>query len=241
MDTLRISTAQNVELSFATAGLGERIVAWMIDIAIVTAYVFAVFVAPDLVGLNLGSTASTILMLPVLFYHLLFEVLMGGQTPGKRMRRLRVARLDGAPPTFVQYALRWLLRWVDVTLSSGGVAVLAIAFTRHGQRLGDLAAGTTVLRALPAIDLVDVRYPVVPDGYRPRTPADRLSDADIRTIRAVLLRFHGDPRSAAARDLVSRAHQAVAARLDLPPSSLRAEDVLNRVVTDYTAIHDRYA
>ena len=238
MDPLRIQTAQNVDLAFAPAGPGERIVATLIDGAITTVYgLGALFLA-----VRLDSTAlMVVLLLPYLFYHFLFEAFGDGRSPGKRLRGLRVARLDGAPPTLGQYALRWLLRWVDVTFSNGVVGLTAVAVTKHGQRLGDLAAGTTVLRLARPVDLVDVEYPRISPGYVPRFPeAERLTDADVRTVRAVLLRLRREPASDAAADLGRRAKAAVEERLGLNAVALTPEAFLQAVVTDYTAAHDRY-
>ena len=245
MDPLRIQTAQNVDLAFAPAGPGERILATLIDGTIVVVYLLGWVFARTLLAMNgvyIGGAGWVVLLLPALFYHFLFEAFGDGRSPGKRLRGLRVARLDGAPPTVGQYALRWLLRWIDVTFSNGVVALTAVALTKHGQRLGDLAAGTTVLKLARPVDLVDVEYPRIAPGYTPRFPdAERLSDADVRTIRAVLLRLRRAPASDAASDLGRRAKAAVEDRLGLAPVGLTPEAFLQAVVTDYTAAHDRYA
>ncbi|MCH7975399.1 MAG: RDD family protein, partial [Bacteroidetes bacterium] len=76
MDPLRVQTAQNVDLAFATAGLGYRILAWLIDVLIVTAYGY--FIIQIMGQLNVGGDGATtvfiILFLPILLYHLLWEV-----------------------------------------------------------------------------------------------------------------------------------------------------------------------
>lgn len=239
MDPLRVQTAQNVDLAFATAGLGDRILAWLIDGVIVTAYVILLYQF-DFDGRG-GMTLFIVLFLPVLLYHLLFEVFFEGQSPGKRVLKIRVARLDGAQPTLAQYLLRWLLRWVDVTLSSGVVALVAIGVTRHAQRLGDLAAGTTVVRLRRRVRLDEVRYRKLPADYAPAFPAaERLTDADVRTLRAVLVKLRLEKRSAATNRLARRAKAAVEDRLGLAPVQLPAEQFLRTVVDDYTAAHDRY-
>ncbi|MDX1420031.1 MAG: RDD family protein [Rubricoccaceae bacterium] len=239
MDPLRVQTAQNVDLAFATAGLGDRLLAWLVDLVVLAAYV--VLLSQFSFGGRGGPTLFVVLLLPVLLYHLLFEVFFEGQSPGKRLLKLRVARLDGAQPTLAQYLLRWLLRWVDVTLSSGLVAVVAIGATRHGQRLGDLAAGTTVVRLRRRVGLDAVHYRPRPPGYAPTFPgAERLTDADVRTLRAVLVRLRLEKRSAATRRLAARAKAAVEDRLGLEPVAMPPEPFLRTVVDDYTAAHDRY-
>ena len=242
-DRFLIQTAQNVELALAPAGVGDRLLAFLADAVVIVGYAlvvgFSLAAAID-AGLPVDETAvSVALFLPVAFYHLAFEVFFEGQTPGKMLLKIRVARLDGASPTLGQYALRWLLRLVDVTATGGMVAIVAISATRHQQRLGDIAAGTTVVRQRRRVRLDEVLYPTVGPAYVPAFPqAARLSDADIRTLRAVLVRH----RLSARRDragLAARAKAAVEARLDLDPVALEPEAFLEAVVRDHTVAVDR--
>jgi uncharacterized RDD family membrane protein YckC len=239
MDPLRVQTAQNVDLAFATAGLGERLLAFLVDLALVAVYLLAISQL-DFGGRG-GTTLLVVLLLPWLLYDLLFEVFFEGQSPGKMLLKLRVARLDGAQPTLAQYLLRWLLYWVDVRLSSGVVAVIAIGMTKHAQRLGDVAAGTTVVRLRRRVRLDEVRYRPLPPGYTPVFPAaEALSDADVRTLRAVLVKLRLEKRSTATGRLARRAKAAVEDRLGLAPVEMPPERFLRTVVDDYTAAHDRY-
>ena len=241
-DRFLIQTAQNVELSLAPAGVGERMLAWLADTAVWGGYAFAAVWALDALDM-LGASDMPIVVavgLPVLLYHLAFEVFFEGQTPGKMLLRLRVARLDGAQPTLGQYALRWLLRFVDVTLSSGTVAVLSVSLSRRQQRVGDIAAGTTVVRQRRRVRLDEVLYPETPPGYVPRFPeAARLSDADIQTLRAVLVRHRLSARDFGRATLAERAKAAVEARLGLEPVDMLPDHFLEAVVRDHTAVLDR--
>jgi len=85
-----------------------------------------------------------VIAVPFVFYQLLCEVFFNGQSLGKKARQIKVVRLDGTAPTLGDYLLRWLLRIVDLQFG-GLVAVITIAATGRGQRVGDLAAGTTVI------------------------------------------------------------------------------------------------
>jgi uncharacterized RDD family membrane protein YckC len=238
-DSLVIHTAQNVDLAFAPAGLGERIGAWLVDALLGMGYVIFLF---WLEAPNAGAAASIILFSPLLLYHLACEVFFEGQTAGKRLARIQVARLDGAAPTLGQYLMRWAFRFVDVTLSSGVVAVVSIAATRRSQRLGDVVAGTVVVRRKRRVRIDEVLYPEVRPGAALRYPdAARLSDADVRTIRAVLVRLRQEPRSAAALRLAHRAKDAVERRLGIARQQVPTADFLENVVADYTAVHDEYA
>lgn len=238
--SLDIRTAQNVPLALEPASLGQRILATLIDGALVVAYGVTMLVT--LGQMAAGETVVLLLVgVPILLYHLLFEVFLDGQTPGKLALKLRVARLDGAQPTLGQYLLRWLLRLVDVTVSSGVVALLAVALTPRAQRLGDLAAGTTVVRRRHRVRLAEVQYPLVPDGHTAEFPeAERLSDADVRTLRAVLVRLRLSRRDRRATDLARRAKAAVEAKLEIAPVAMPPEAFLRAVVRDHTFLLDRY-
>ena len=227
-------------LALEPASVGERLLATLLDGTLVVAYLFLGALA--LGEFTDGSTAAVVLyLLPVLVYHLAFEVLLDGRTPGKLALRLRVARLDGAQPSLGQYVLRWLLRFVDVTLSSGSVALLSIVVTRRAQRLGDLAAGTTVVRRRQRVRLGEVLYPAAPPGHVPDFPeAERLSDADVRTLRAVLVRLRSTRRDRQATVLAKRAKAAVEARLGMAPVPMPPEAFLRAVVRDHTVVLDQY-
>lgn len=238
-DRFLIQTAQNVELALAPAGVGDRILAWLADVAVWAGYALVVGWSLSAAGAP-DAAAFVLIALPIALYDLAFEVFFEGQTPGKMLLRVRVARLDGAQPTLGQYALRWLLRWVDVTASSGTVAVVAISLSKRQQRLGDVVAGTTVVRQRRRVRLDEVLYPEPPRGYAPRFPeAARLSDADVRTLRAVLVRHRLSARDVRGRALADRAKAAVEARLGLGPVEMAPDEFLSAVVRDHTFVLDQ--
>ena len=241
--SLDIQTAQNVPLALEPASVGERILATLADGVVVVAW----YVLVGVVGfgwLGVGDSMALIVLLvllPATLYHLLFEVLFEGRTPGKMLLKTQVARLDGAQPTLAQYALRWLLRWVDVTATSGLGALLSVVLTKKSQRLGDLAAGTTVVRRRRRVRLGEVLYPPTPAGHEPEFPeAERLSDADVQTLRAVLVRLRLTKRDARASALANRAKAAVERRLGMEPVPMPAEAFLKAVVRDHVFLMDRY-
>ncbi|MBO2012737.1 RDD family protein [Hymenobacter negativus] len=200
MATIRVHTAQNVTLEYEVASLGDRITAAIIDNVILVAWIAACFLVfsslMDLGRNSNGSIVGVILVgllvgIPYVFYNLICEVYFNGQSLGKKARNIRVMRLDGTAPRLGDYLLRWLLRIIDVGLFSGMVAVITIAANGKGQRLGDLAAGTTVIKIRPvaphavptAADLTAVA------GYQPVFPqAALLADHDVTLIRQLLQR-----------------------------------------------------
>ncbi len=183
MATIRIQTAQNVTLEYEIAGPGERIVATLIDYALYAAwFLLCLWLASNFLGL-VGESAYWLAVLPTVFYFLACEVFFNGQTLGKKARHLRVMRLDGTAPTLGNYLLRWLLRPIEIVYTLGSVALVAVLVSRHGQRLGDLAAGTTVvsLKARPQ-HTAPAFTPL--EGYQPVFPqAAVLTDQDAALIR----------------------------------------------------------
>lgn len=188
MDNFQIETAQNISITQNVAGIGERILAYLIDGLIMVAYVILALVM--LGGLNVGSGQEflfvSVIALPLMLYFLLWETLWNGRSPGKAALDLRVVKLDGSKPAFSNYIVRWLLRIIDITITSGSVAVVTILLSGKGQRLGDLAAGTTVISEKPRAGLENTLLVDVPDGYRPVYPqVTMLTDRDVQEIKEI--------------------------------------------------------
>ena len=166
-DRISIATPEGVDLELTLAGLGSRSVARLVDQAIQLAVLLAVSVLATLAGSGSGepgggdgplggtgdggaalalAVAVVVVFLVQFGYDVLFEVLASGRTPGKRWSGLRVVRVDGAPVGFVTSAVRNLLRLVDALPGIYTVGMVAVLASRRNQRLGDMAAGTVVVR-----------------------------------------------------------------------------------------------
>ena len=187
MDNFQIETAQNVNIQQNVASVATRIGSYLIDgLIIVSYYLIAIWIFNAL-DMSLGIemwVVYLLLGLPVFFYSLLFEVLMNGQTPGKYVNKIRVVKIDGSKPTFSSYLLRWMLRLIDISLASGSVALLTILLNGKGQRLGDMAAGTTVITEKTHISIEDTLVMDIPLDYKPTfSQVTTLTDADIQTIK----------------------------------------------------------
>jgi uncharacterized RDD family membrane protein YckC len=190
--SLQIETAQNVEVDYEIASIGDRILAQLIDYAVYFIWFIgtAGFIALGASGKRENSTVWLIMgamFLPVMLYPLLCEYFLNGQTVGKMGLKIRVIKLDGSKATLSSYLLRWLLSMVDVSAFSGLVAILTIAINGKGQRLGDIAAGTTVIKTQPTVRLAQLLHSNIPADYRPTyTNVAKLSDKDISTLKKVI-------------------------------------------------------
>ena len=194
MQAVSVQTTQNIQLDYPLASLADRLLAFLIDVLIIIGYSLLVtFLFINL--LNLGSIAMNILLfLPGFFYRLFAEIFFNGQTVGKNALNLKVIKLDGSTPSLGAYILRWLLEPIDFFIT--GLAVVVIILTKNGQRVGDILAGTTVVK-MKKITTANVRNKVimkdVDDNYEPSYPeAAHLSDDEIQLIKTALKAFRED-------------------------------------------------
>src|SRR6476659_1870971 len=191
MAVISITTSQNIELEYDLASLGERIVATIIDLVILVGYAIVIGMFTNLSkGLDYKyGWVYMFLFLPVTFYSLLCETFLNGQSVGKKVMGVKVVSLNGNPASFGQYLIRWLFRLVDLWIGSFVLAVIVIAVTEKHQRIGDIVAGTAVVRTRPRMTLHQTLYaPVADINYVTNYPeVTRLSDSDMQLVKDVLM------------------------------------------------------
>ena len=184
---IHFRTAQNVEISFEPANLGDRIVAYLLDALFIAAYAIAVILIMLAIASDDLGWLYALLLGPIPFYHLIFEIFNEGQTPGKKIKEIKVVKLDGSAPSIGAYLLRWIFRIIDFSLASGVVAVICVASTERRQRVGDMVANTTVIKLARTTSLKDTIFTAVEEGRAVQFPQVRsLGYKDIETIKEVL-------------------------------------------------------
>jgi hypothetical protein len=117
---------------------------------------------------------------------------MNGQTPGKKIQNIKVVKVDGSKANLSSYLLRWILRPVDFLLS-GSVAVISVVVGKKGQRIGDLAAGTTVIKIRDQKQFLQQEVITqLPEDYEPVYPeASQLSRDHMKLIeQAIHVQLH---------------------------------------------------
>ncbi len=186
MEQFQIETAQNITIDQNTAHLGDRMLAYIIDSFIILVY--TILMIWLLLSLEIDFSDMwalyLVLSLPAFLYYVLLETFMDGKTIGKSLMHIRVVKIDGSKPNFSNYFVRWILRIIDVSLTSGGVAVLTILIRGKGQRVGDIAAGTTVISEKKRITLKDTLLRELPEDYTPRFPQVTVfKDREMQTIK----------------------------------------------------------
>ena len=226
-ETLRISTPEGVSLELPLAGVGSRFVALLVDTLLqmlIFVAVIVLLVVADADSFAVFAVTGVTVFALLFVYPVAFELAAGGRTPGKRWSSLRVVCDDGSPLTFRASALRNLVRLVDVLPGMYLVGAVAIFATRRNQRLGDLAAGTLVVRDVRVPTFVAESFApsaeVAPDDL-PAWDVSGLSQPELAALRRFLERrqaIDDVPRNLLARDLAERLRPSVGGvGADLPP------------------------
>jgi uncharacterized RDD family membrane protein YckC len=155
-DKLTIETPEQIPLEFPLAGIGSRFLAIALDTLIqVLGFLMIVFVAEILLPTAARFTPRALTWAAAIFflcvfilysgYYALFEVFWNGQTPGKRLVRLRVISDSGRPITVYEAVVRNLLRIIDQLPGLYVVGIISVFLTARNKRLGDIVAGTVVV------------------------------------------------------------------------------------------------
>lgn len=226
-----VRTGEAVAIRYELAGLGSRFLAVTVDMVAQTALVIALIVAFSLMasaGVRLGKIGEAWLIAIVVAaffliyigWFMIFETWWSGRTPGKRALGLRVVRDGGFPIDPGAAVIRNLVRIIELALGFYTVSAISALISKENKRLGDLAAGTIVVRdrADPIPDL---------DAYlaRPVRSDTGLSEADRVLIERFLARRATLERGARYR-LATRIAQRVRPTLRASYANLDDESLL---------------
>ncbi|HEV2139699.1 MAG TPA: RDD family protein [Candidatus Dormibacteraeota bacterium] len=176
---LVVRTPERVSFDYQVAGLGTRAIAQILDLLILTAVVLGIVFASAAVGQTGLSTVAFLLGLvgsfaAVFGYFWACEAFWSGQTVGKRVFRLRAVGDRGEPMTFFQAGIRNVVRIVDFLPYAYGVGLVVLFINGRGKRLGDLAAGTIVVK-----DSDYVQLGQLPGGRVPPPPPEPPSEVPL--------------------------------------------------------------
>jgi len=240
---LNIDTPENVVFNYEVAGIASRCLAAAIDTLILMVMQIIVYLTLFAVfGVSLGdlrdqgeSAFGWIIAILGLIgfalfwgYYIFFELRWNGQSPGKRRMRLRVVRTDGMPITFTESLIRNLVRLVDFLPAYYGLGLIVMFVNSQARRLGDLAAGTLVVRDHAPVTLEQV----VASRLQRRTfespatidlPIERLTAQDIQMIEDFL------SRQGLTEEVGRRVLKVLAVRLDLPDDWMTNLPVRSRI------------
>lgn len=255
MAKFNVSTPFNIELEFETASVFKRGAAYLIDLGIASLYVILLFITVLDTANNIfelfEATEFFLIVLPLYFYHLVSEILMNGQTAGKKIMGLRVLNANGHAAGISQYMLRWILSFPNIVFigaayymwSSPFLAliwvgifsipdVICMAITGNGKRIGDLAANTVIVSTKNNMDIEQTIFKAVSadTGYKPKYPeVMRLTDKDINNLRDLLQQ----KRTKDLDNYTDRVAQRIEVVLSITNNSGDAYIFFDELLTDY--------
>ncbi|MFY9573226.1 MAG: RDD family protein [Blastocatellia bacterium] len=254
-DELIIETPERVELHYVLANVGNRFLAAAIDHLIQIVAILVIIVAAGAFSgwqlfsaMNVWAAAITVLAVFAIYwgYFVVFETLWSGQTPGKRMMRLRVVREDGRPVRFFEVFVRNILR-VTIDLlpaPSYAIGVVSIIFSARSKRVGDFVAGTVVVkeRATEApslseiIKVSEIEQRRLERAAPARFVADtrRLSEREIRAVETFLKRRF-ELTDVNREALAARIAQPISTKLGVALDGIPAETLLEEVERQHLA------
>ncbi|RKR85622.1 putative RDD family membrane protein YckC [Mucilaginibacter gracilis] len=245
MQTVRITTSQNIDIDYQVAGLGDRVAARAIDYMIflvvytIMITIMVAFYGPSGIDSSENSAESGRLFIIIIvvwlglcvFYDLLTEVFLNGQSIGKRSMKIKVISLNGARPGIGQYLLRWLFRIIDFGITLGTAAVVTVAFSDKKQRIGDMVAGTTLVKTSTLTQFKDLVFTPPAEDYEPTyNEAMQLTDQDVVLIHEVIRNFNRTRNS----NLVYKLALRIKAHLHVSyPADVNEYEFLEKIVNDY--------
>jgi uncharacterized RDD family membrane protein YckC len=243
MKSIDIRTAQNVTIEYQMATSGERMLSLFLDLVIVGGgyLLFVTLLQGAFRNSEWVDLGRFVFLLPIptfLLYHFFFEVLNGGQSLGKKITGIKVVRIDGEEPSMTDSMLRSVFYIADLLLSGGVLGLLLISSTPRRQRLGDMAANTTVIsvKAEHLFLLNDIMKISTLEDYQPRYPEVRqFSEQDMLLIKnavARYLRFRNYAHAAAIADL----SRHVALQMGITPPGRDHVQFLETLIRDYIVL-----
>lgn len=242
MRTIDLKTTQNVVIQYELATVIDRLLAFIIDLAILTfSYYMVIIVLSLLVRVGMGELGMLLSLMPIallLLYHFFSEVLAGGQSLGKKAMGIKVVRLDGEEASLSDYLLRSVFLIIDAIFSFGFIAILMISVTRKHQRLGDLTANTTVIKVktLSTFQLNRIISLGTTENYEPEYPGVRMfTEKDMLLVKQTLARFR-KYKNDAHRKAINELARQIADQLQLEHAPRDNMKFLKTVLQDYIVI-----
>jgi len=266
MATIKVPTTFNIDVEFEIPEFYRRMLALLIDMLVeffyfrIAAWIYDSIASTTSRSLDTDSQYNLwwiglLFFMPVLVYHLVFEITMNGQSIGKKIMGMRVVNENGGRASMGQFLIRWLLRVSDlwiimlvfILISNPGFGnmetsltiiaalvflitdVILVATSKKSQRIGDILAHTILIRTNPKASIEETVFQEVADTYTPSFPQImQLSDRDINAIKGILetAKKKNDYNMAAAAADKIKLHLKI-------DSSLSPFDFLDLLLKDY--------
>lgn len=264
MSIIQIATPFNIDLEFEIAEFHKRLFAYLIDFVILLLFYISMkhlyyggLTSPseDELRSRVGLDILTI-SLPMLLYSIVTEVLLHGQTVGKKLMQIRVISLEGGEPTLGQYLIRWMFKgyewpfffgytiyskenlvgYIFITFFLGIIVIVIIAVSKKSQRLGDIAANTVVVNTTSNLSVHDTVFMEISEpDYKVKFPEVlRLTDRDINTIKNVVRHYRKTNNPDTCNKVAYKVQDVLNVNTDM-----YAIDFLDKLLEDYNYLATR--
>jgi len=243
MAQIKINTSQNVQIEYPIANVGIRILSQLLDYVFIFAYtMFVLFIFTGILNIN-DPTLLLIAFLPAFFYSFITEAVFHGQSFAKMILHIKVVKLDGSQATLLNYFIRWMFRIIDVwiTYGFGIIAILSVAISSKGQRIGDKAAGTIVVSLKKRHDFRNTIFKRISENYKLQFPqVEQLSENDVKTVNEVINHYYKNP-GVRSRQLLIKTKEAIVKKIGIE-TQLESIHFLRTIVKDYNYVlrNDEY-
>ncbi len=245
MKKVDVITSHNISIEYEAASVLHRGIALFLDLIVLGVYyILTLFIFVSIIGISLDDFDMILVLyyivtiLPMMFYSLIFEYLLKGQTIGKLAMGVRVVNLNGENASLGDYTLRWSFKIVDFWFSAGAIAALFITTTEKGQRLGDVLAQTAVVRNKPeqVYSIRDILNIKDRSKHEPTyLSAAKFTDEDMILIKNAITRvkkFPNEPHKQLIRELAAKA----AEELKLEEVPQKKLSFLKTLLQDYIVL-----
>lgn len=265
MAVIKIPTNFNIDLEFEVPEFFRRILALVIDTVLLFFYFKIAYAVLQSMLMNSSSRSDIVwenmhwlyifmILGPIFFYHIIMEIMLNGQSVGKKIMQLRVVNENGGRASISQFFIRWMLRdvWFLLILIMGLAKeysgektqavflvlavvgyfiadIILVVSSKKGQRIGDLLAKTILIRTQTKGNIEDTVFIEVADSYVPSFPQImQLSDRDINSVKSILetARKRGDYMMAESAAAKIKSHLKI-------ESDMAAFDFLDVLLKDY--------
>ncbi len=240
MQTIDITTTQNVTIEYELAGFRDRLIAFLMDhliLAVSLLIIWLLFLG--FFGIEYNEIFLLIFIIPIYtFYTPVSEILMDGQTIGKRIIGLKIVKLTGSEPTNTDYLIRWVFRLIDIWLSGGIIAAMLVNSSSKAQRLGDISSNTTLIKVKmnARFRLEDIERISSLENYIPTYPeVKQLNEDDMLLIKSIVSRakkYNNPAHREILKDLVTQLSE----KLDIETRPRNHIEFLKTLIRDYIVL-----
>lgn len=226
-----INTTQNVSLDFEIAGIGDRLIAILIDYLILGGIGALIGIATSVIGKhsNMFYVFWVIYGILLFLFHFILELIFQGQSFGKKYRNIKVIHKSGRQASFFNYLIRNIIRPID---SFYAIGVLVIFFNKKSQRIGDIAANTLVVKLENKSDLKSTVFTKIEEEYKPtfdKINVIRINEQDIELIKEVINRSNLEMNW----KLVKLTAEKIKEKTSIDSGEMKNLLFLQTIITDY--------